>query len=86
MTVEELKQEAKQLGYKIIKIPEKIKKSNCICDANSRNVQLWYTFNGMCQYRCKKCGREGNAGKSKRIAVQSWNYAVKNNKFVEEVR
>lgn len=83
MTVEELKAEAKKLGYKIIKVPEKIEKLGCVCGASSRCVQQWYHFGtNTLFFKCKKCGRKSKEAKTE--AIKLWNEAVKNNSGEEE--
>lgn len=80
MTVEELKAEAKKLGYNIIKIPEKVKKLNCVCGASSRLVKSWYLSGYGAEsglfFRCKKCGRESDVAKKETEAIKNWNALV----------
>ena len=41
MTLEELRVEAEKLGYKLVKIPEKVKLSPCpVC--GSKHTSVWY--------------------------------------------
>ena len=73
MTVEELKQEAKALGYNIIKIrPPMEKFLPCKCGCNSRS--RWY---GTKDYNaeiaeCRKCGARAQ-GKNERELRHNWN-------------
>lgn len=74
MTVEELKDEAKKLGYNIIKIPEPLEPLlPCVC--GRKKPQCWYGLN-FYVYRCPDCGRAGKSGKN-REARHSWNEMVK---------
>lgn len=82
MTVEELKQEAKKLGYNIIKIPEKIKKSKCLCGASSRYVEVWTRFDNNEFCKCLQCGRQSYFGRNKKEAIENWNWSVENNEFI----
>lgn len=82
MTVEELKQEAKKLGYNIIKIPDKVKKLNCICGASSRYVEVWTRFDGNMFCKCRQCHKQSYFGRNKNEAIKNWNWSVENNEFI----
>ena len=81
MTVEELKIEAEKLGYNIIKKPEPIKLSRCVCgnykptlyvrsNCNDK-TDVWY-------YICPKCNLEANESKTKYGAKENWNTMINN--------
>lgn len=75
MTVEELKTEAKKLGYNIIKIPEPLESLlPCVC--GHKKPTLWYGGFSFEQYKCPVCGRAGEPGR-KREARHNWNEMVK---------
>lgn len=73
MTVEELRREAKALGYIIIKIPPPMEKFlPCKCGNNSRS-RWWGThdYNAVI-FECRKCGARAQ-GKNEREARHNWN-------------
>ena len=76
MTYEELKAEAKRQGYKLIKIPEKIVFSNCICGAGQRKRHHYYTTGNEQFYECRECGFRSPSAKTQRQAKINWNKAV----------
>ena len=77
MTVEELKIEAKKLGYNIIKIKPKTKILPCIC--GRKRMEKWY----FCQEGkdtkieivCPICYREA-IGKTEQEAIENWNNSI----------
>lgn len=76
MTVEELRCEAKALGYNIIKINPMEKLLPCVCGCNRR--EHWYVsgaFDGV-KLKCMKCGREAN-GRNDREVRHNWNQMIK---------
>lgn len=75
MTVEELKAEAKKLGYNIVKIPEPLEPlTPCVC--GRKKPQRWFGRFSLEQYICSNCGRAGEPGK-KREARHNWNEMIK---------
>ena len=78
MTVDELKIEAKKLGYNIVKIPERPEKLlPCICGSRHRSHWesrhddgLWYK-----SLRCK-CGRRAD-GLTKIEVNKNWNNMIR---------
>ena len=76
MTVEELRCEAKALGYNIIKINPMEKLFPCVCGCNRR--EHWYVsgaFDGV-KLKCMKCGREAK-GRNDREVRHNWNQMIK---------
>lgn len=75
MTVEELKAEAKALGYNIIKIKKKEKFLPCTCGANRRS--WWYhAGSSNITLECNRCGFKVE-GKDESEARHNWNLAIK---------
>ena len=78
MSVEELRREAKLLGYKLIPINVKEKLAPCICGYKKREHWssykdgVWYE-----QLKCPKCGMESTPGKTEAEARKNWNIMVK---------
>jgi len=79
MTVEELKLEAKKLGYNIIKIPPKpVKLLPCVC--GRKRIDNYVTYDSVAKesgyiYKCT-CGLRSERGKTIREAREKWNEAV----------
>ena len=76
MTVEELRCEAKALGYNIIKINPMEKLLPCVCGCNRR--EHWHVsgaFDGV-KLKCMKCGREAK-GRNDREVRHNWNQMIK---------
>lgn len=73
MTVDELKKEAKKLGYNIIKKAEYIKFSPCKC--GEKYPQVWLYEDGFF-YKCPKCGAKSKMAKTEREARINWNNMV----------
>lgn len=79
MTLEELKEEAKQQGYALIKIKKREKLLPCTCGSNRR--QHWHgvdiksgrPFEELVCYKCKRRVR----GYSKEEAISNWNEMIK---------
>lgn len=69
MTLEELKAEAKKMGYKLVKDSPYERWNACTCGHNRRT--LWTTPNGY-RYVCNKCGRSVE-GRTQREAKKNWN-------------
>ena len=80
MTYEELKEEAKRQGYKLIKENPMPKLLPCPC-GGQRRVHLRHGFpygvRDHC-YECIKCGRVSEWGKTEREAREEWNRMVEN--------
>lgn len=81
MTLEELRVEAEKLGYKLVKIPEKVKLLPCpVC--GSKNTRVWWykDFNEIRsgQFRkCNICGFKGKIVAQGELATKkAWNEAV----------
>ena len=77
MTVEELKTEAKALGYNIIPIVKREKLLPCTCGSTRR--EHFDTFrNGtwMKLLRCYKCDKEA-LGSTESGAVKAWNEMIR---------
>lgn len=73
MTVEELKQEAKALGYNIIKIrPPMEKFLPCKCGCNRRSRWFGTNGNNAVIAVCEKCGAKAQ-GKNEREMRHNWN-------------
>ena len=77
MTVEELKAEAKKLGYKIVKNPTYIPLAKCSCGAKFSVKAKWTVYGHA--YKCKKCGLESYPAKTYKQARENWNKAVQKN-------
>lgn len=73
MTIEELRREAKALGYNIIKIPQPMEKFlPCKCGNNSRS-RWWGTHDyNTVIFECRRCGARAH-GKNEREARHNWN-------------
>lgn len=77
MTYEELKNEAKKLGYNLIKQPTYIKMLPCPCGAPRTRIRHYSTVLRKWYY-CTKCGFHGNRdAKTITQAKINWNTAVK---------
>ena len=77
MTVEELRKEAKALGYNLIKINKPEKLLPCICGCKKR--EHWARSYKGIRYKilvCPKCGREAS-GRSEREVRHNWNEMIK---------
>lgn len=82
MTVEELQAEAKKLGYRLTKIPQKpVRLLPCpIC--GKKNTSVWYaTFDGRIRSETRRCNTrgctfEGFFGLSDESIREGWNNAV----------
>ena len=78
MTIEELKAEAKKLGYKIVKDRAYLKLWPCPCGAKN-SVYMDYTDDWQKYYRCKKCGFMGYFHRKTYGEREEWNRAVEKN-------
>ena len=75
MTIEELKSEAKKLGYKLIKDTRPPKLLPCICGCKRRNQ--WYdSAFGVTILSCERCWLTAS-GKNRTEAIIAWNSLVK---------
>lgn len=77
MTVEELRKEAKAMGYNIIRIAPKEKLLPCVCGCKRR--EHWVRFVRGDTYRiigCKKCEREA-MGRTDREVRHNWNEMIR---------
>ncbi len=81
MTVEELRKEAKALGYNIIKIQKKEKLLPCICGCNRRGRWTGTGVENKVILQCERCGRRAN-GKSEKEARHNWNEMIKNTSLI----
>lgn len=79
MTIEELKEEAKKLGYTVVKIPKKEKLLPCTCGNNRREHWHRVSIQSGMSYeilKCSKCGREAT-GENEREARHNWNEMIR---------
>lgn len=74
MTFEQLKEEANNLGYKLVKKSTYVPLRKCSCGAKS-SVRCYHTFYTK-YYQCIKCNLKGEEGGSYRVARENWNKAV----------
>lgn len=76
MTVEELKEEAKKLGYNLIPIRKYEKLIPCVCGCNRRDhFYGWKNGEDIVTLRCKRCGKEA-PGRNEADARRNWNNAM----------
>lgn len=81
MTLEELKAEAKAMGYKLIKDNPKPKLLRCTCGSNHRG---WWSTSAntgkfgdlLWQLECKKCGKRSEWADSERGVIEKWNEMI----------
>lgn len=71
-TVEEIKEAAKEMGYKLIPAPTLERLKTCVCGGKRR--ERWYK-DACVILVCKRCGREVN-GTSEADARRNWNAMV----------
>ncbi len=77
MTIEELRDEAKALGYKISKIPPPQEKLlPCVCGCTRRERWCGTHDYNRAIIRCPKCRREAY-GENERKARHNWNEMVR---------
>lgn len=78
MTVEELRREAKALGYNIIRINPMEKLLPCVCGCKRRFHWTTHDKYGgeLVVLRCERCPREAS-GKTERDARHNWNEMVR---------
>lgn len=86
MTYEELKTEAKKLGYNLIKANSKPRLKPCVCGCKARHH--YYCRDSQGEYRklvCHKCGREVE-GENELEVYNNWNkYIEKEEEFIKEM-
>ena len=75
MTIEELKEEAKKMGYKLVKDRPNIKLLPCPC-GKKNGVYFDYTKDWQKFAICSKCGLRGSPAKRVYEARENWNKAV----------
>ena len=77
MTLDELKQEARSHGYKLIPIVPYVKLAPCKCGRKRGAKQWFYTDgSGMTFYKCDYCGLKALRAKTEREARINWNKMV----------
>ena len=75
MTFDELKLEAKKLGYRLEKIQEPITLSPCpIC--GKKRTSEWHQQGGLLFRQCNNCGFAGKYAKNSKEAKIEWNKTV----------
>ena len=77
MTVDELRKEAKALGYNIIKIKKREKLLPCTCGCKRR--EHWDSLRDgewLVVLKCERCRKEA-CGKNETEAVHNWNEMIK---------
>ena len=75
MTFDELKLEAKKLGYRLEKIQEPTTLLPCpIC--GKKRTSEWYQQGGLRFRKCNNCGFAGNYGENSKEAKIEWNKTV----------
>lgn len=73
MTYDELKAEAKAMGYNLIKKSAPMPKFlPCVCGNNRR--YHWWSSGPF--YKCTKCGRKSPPAKGERAAREAWNKMI----------
>lgn len=71
--IKELKQEAKELGYRLTPIQKYIRFEPCIC--GRKYPSMWHK-GGYVFYKCPRCERAAHNAKSEREARIKWNEMV----------
>lgn len=74
MTVEQLRVEARKLGYYVYPIKPREKLIPCTCGCNRR---AWWYGAHTCKLVCKRCGASGAAGYTEAEARHNWNEMIK---------
>lgn len=84
MTLEELKKEAKALGYNLIPIKKREKLLPCTCGNNKRDHLCRYVsgIGTKIVLKCQKCGKESE-GTSDAEAIKAWNETIRKEKNYE---
>lgn len=81
MTVDELKEEAKKLGYNVIKRQERIKLKPCKCGRKRIDQWIdWIHREANIYYKCPQCGRQSEKCETEREARIAWNDMVESEK------
>ena len=74
MTVDELKCEAKKMGYNLILAKPMEKLITCTCGCNRREHGYKYEDgHSWVQLKCKRCGKKAPWGTSEAEARHNWN-------------
>ena len=73
MTLEDLKTEADNLGYRLVPKRANIKLLPCSCGCNRRTT--WWTYDGLF-YECKNCGKRSAVGGNSNEAKRLWNQMI----------
>lgn len=90
MTYEELKEEAKKLGYNLIKVNQRPKIKPCVCGCKARKhlVRIYYDNHKQETLRileCHWCERRVEA-KTEIETINKWNEMIENEKeFIKEM-
>lgn len=75
MTLDELKAEAKKLGYKVIKDNPRVKLLPCTC--GRKQISLWWDgADYMWFQECPKCGKRAPSHKTQNGARKLWNEKI----------
>ena len=80
MTLEELKAEAKKLGYKVVKDNPRVKLLPCTCGRKQIGSAWWDGETYMWFYQCPNCGKRAPSHKMQNEARKLWN------KMIEETK
>ena len=74
--IKELKQEVKELGYRLTPIQKYIRFEPCVC--GRKYPSMWYKGykGGYVFYKCPRCERAAHNAKSEREARIKWNEMV----------
>ena len=75
MTLEELKEEAKKLGYDLIPRKKYISLKPCMC-GRKRLCEWWDGRNDVWFYKYPECDREAPGGKTHTEARRKWNEMI----------
>ena len=77
-TIEELKNEANKLGYRLVKKPERVIMLPCPeCGRRYPSPGEWYDMSNECYFKqCNNCGFRGGYSKTRIGAKKKWNEAV----------
>lgn len=85
LSYEELKKEAAEQGYRLVKIQHYFPLLKCICGCSKRNLDEWIDIgNSTYFYQCNNCGYKAPAAKTLKQAKENWNIAIMTIKNVKE--
>ena len=76
MTLEELKEEAKKLGYRVVPISKYVKLLPCTCGRKQLNGYWWDSENHGYFYKCPVCDLKAPLAKTDKEARQEWNKMI----------